>query len=308
VKIAYLMVVHKHPRLLKRAIGTLSTEDSGFFIHIDRKANIGEFSGVRGEDIFFSEVRIPVYWGEFSQVEATMELVRQALACSANYDYFVFMQGSDYPLRSGRYIHRFLEENRGWEFMNLVKIPAPGYPLSKINKLRYPSAQPVRRFAARVLGKLGLAQRDYRRYLGGLEAYAGNAWWTLSRDACKYIMEFAGRNPQVERYFRDTFTSDEMFFQTILGNSPLRPRVRNNLVYVDATWSIRGEQRHMIEDKHVRFFEAQEKVWVKDEWGSREILFARKFSDDNLDLLGRIDEMIKRKEEHGATSLPKGNS
>jgi len=52
--------------------------------------------------------------------------------------------------------------------MNLVKMPAPGYPLSKINTLTYPSDMPVRRFAARALAKLGLAQRDYRKYLKGL--------------------------------------------------------------------------------------------------------------------------------------------
>jgi hypothetical protein len=307
LKIAYLMLVHRHPRLLQRAIGTLSTEDCGFFIHIDRKADIGEFSSVRGENIFFSEDRIPVYWGEFSQVEATMALIRRALAFSINYDYFVFLQGSDYPLRSGRYIHKFLEENRGCEFMSLVKMPAPGYPTSKINGLRYPSDKPIRRFSTRVLAKLGLAQRDYRRYLGGLEAFAGHAVWTLSRDACRYILEFVDRNPHLEEYFRNTFTSDEMFFHTILGNSPLCPRLRNSLVYVDATWSIRGEQRHMLDDEHVSFFEAQDKVWVADEWGSREMLFARKFSDSRLDLVDRIDKMIRRKEEHGATSISSGD-
>jgi hypothetical protein len=97
-----------------------------------------------------------------------MLLVRQALGSSANYDYFIFLQGSTYPLRSGGYIQRFLEKNRDWEFVNLVKMPAPGYPLSKINTLRYPSDMPVRRVAARALAKLGLAQWDYRKYLNGL--------------------------------------------------------------------------------------------------------------------------------------------
>lgn len=299
------MTVHRNPRLLRSAIDKLSTENCAFFIHIDRKSDIREFSNIGGENIFFSEERVPVYWGEFSQVEATMRLIRRALACNTIFDYFVFLQGSDYPLRSGRYINRFLEENRGGEFMSLVKMPAPGYPLSKINKLRYPSDKPVRRFVTRFLGKLGLAQRDYRRYLGGLEAYAGHAWWTLSRDAAEYIVEFAKSNQHVDEYFRNAFTSDEMFFHTILGNSPFRSRIRNSLVYVDTDWSIRGEHRHMIDDENMRFFEAQEKVWVADEWGPREILFARKFSDDRWDLVERVDEMIRRKEHQPAEPLPR---
>lgn len=290
------MLFHKDPRLFKRSIETLSSEDCGFFVHIDRKSDIREFSAIGSDNILFCKQRIPVYWAEFSQVDATMLLIRQALASSSNYDYFIFLQGSTYPLRSGGYIQRFLEKNRGWEFMNLVKMPAPGYPLSKINTLRYPSDKPVRRFAARALAKLGLAERDYRKYLRGLEAYSGHACWALSRDACQYVAEFATSNPHVEQYFQGTFVPEESFFQTILGNSTLRSRIRKNLVYTDWTGSI-GDHPAMLNEEHVRFFEAQEKVWVEDEWGSGEMLFARKFSDDSLDLLQRIDDMIDRKEK-----------
>jgi Core-2/I-Branching enzyme len=305
MRIAYLILVHRNPRLLKRAIETLSSEDCGFFIHVDRKVNIQEFSAIYGNNVFFSEQRISVHWGEFSQVEATMQLMRQALACSANYEYFVFLQGSDYPLRSSKYIRVFLRANRGKEFISLVKMPAAGYPLSKINNLRYPSATPVLRFITRIMARLGLAQRDHRRYLGGLQAYAGQAWWTLSRQACCYILEFAACNPHLEKYFRNAFTSDEMFFHTILGNSPFGTRVRRNLTYVD--WSVHGDHPTTLTDGHVTFFEAQEKVWLEDEWGSGEALFARKFSDDNLDLLDRIDQLIGRKDEL-TTTFPRVNS
>ena len=294
MKIAYLMLFHKDPRLLKRAIETLSSEDCGFFVHIDRKSDIREFSTIGGDNTMFCEPRVPVYWAEFSQIEATRLLVREALASSANYDYFVFLQGSTYPLRSGRYIQRFLEKNRDLEFMNLVRMPAPGYPLSKINTLRYPSDRPVRRLAARALARLGLAQRDYRKYLRGLEAYSGHACWALSRGACEYVMEFDTSNPHVEEYFRNTFVPEESFVHTILGNSRIRSRIRRNLVYADWSTSI-GHHPAMLNSEHVRLFEAQENVWVEDEWGSGEMLFARKFSDDNLDLVERIEAMIKRK-------------
>jgi hypothetical protein len=295
MKIAYLMLVHRNPRLLKKAIEILSSEDCAFFIHVDRKANIQDFSEIAADNIFLSEHRILVYWAEFSNVEAIIQLIRQALSSSVKYEYFVFMQGADYPLRSGRYIQGFLEHNSGCEFMSMVKMPAPGYPLSKINTLRFTSDKPIRRFSSRVLAKLGLAQRDYRKYLGGLEAYAGDACWTLSRDACQYLVEFAESNPHVEKYFRDTHVPEESFFHTILGNSPLRHRFRRSLLYRD--WPVPGHHPAMLGDAHIRFFEEQEKVWVDDQFGPGEVLFARKFSDDNLGLLERIDVMIERKEQ-----------
>lgn len=273
----------------------LSTQDCGFFIHLDRKGDAARFTGIQDGNVFFSKERIPVYWGEFSQVEATLLLIRQALASSMRYDRLVFLQGSDYPLRSGCYIHEFFEKNGDGEFISLLKMPAPGYPLSKINLLRYPSNKPFSRFASRALAKLGLFRRDYTKSLGALEAYSGQACWALSRDACRYILDFSDQNPAVTKFFRNTFTSDEMFFHTILGNSSFRSRIRRNLVYLD--WAAGADHPILLGDEHLRFFEVNEEVRVDDEWGSGEVVFARKFSDGGLDLVDRIDRMIRRKDD-----------
>lgn len=294
MKIAYLMLVHNNPQLQKRAIEMLSSAGCSFFVHVDAKSDIQAFSGIRGEHVTFVEPRIPVYWGEFSQVQATMRLIRQALSCSASYDYLVLLQGADYPLRSGRYIRSFFAENRGLEFLSMVKMPAPGFPLSKINRLQYPSEKPLLQFAARVLGRLGLARRDYRKHLGDLQPYSGDACWALSREACRYVVEFSAQNPYVEQYFQNTESSDEMFFHTIFGNSPFRPRARRSLLYRDYPPTL--SRPALLTDKHVQFFDSQERVWVEDEWGSGEVLFARKFSDQKLNVIDRIDEVIRRGE------------
>src|SRR6187455_920183 len=136
MNIAYLMVVHKNPLLLFRAIRTLSYGDCGFFVHVDQKSDVRNFSAISGPNIFFSTKRIPVYWAQFSSIEAELMLIRQALESPIKFDYFVILQGSDYPLRSGRYIQRFFEQRNGCEFISMVKMPSPGFPLSKINTLR----------------------------------------------------------------------------------------------------------------------------------------------------------------------------
>ena len=294
MKVAYLMLVHRNPQLLARAIRALSTADSAFFIHVDRKSKIENFSGISGENVFFCERRIPVHWSEFSNIEAILCVIQQALSSPVKYDYFVLMQGADYPLRSSEYIHGFLDQNRGWEFMSLVKMPAAGYPLSKINIFRFTSDKPIRRFTLKVLAKLGLATRDYRKHLGDLDAYAGDACWALTRDACEYILEFTERNPHVSSYFRYTFVPEESFFHTILGNSPFRVRTRRSLLY--RYWPASGPHPELLTAEHLEFFEGQGKIWIEDQFGAGEALFARKFSDDNLDLLDRIDAMIRQKE------------
>jgi hypothetical protein len=180
--------------------------------------------------------------------------------------------------------------------MTIVKMPneQAGKPISRINTLRMPSSRPVYRFLTRVLAKVGMAHRDYRRYLGHLVPYSGLTWWALTREACEYILEFKERNPRVVRFYESTFAPEETFFHTALGNSHFFPRMRRNLLFED--WSGGGARPAMINEKHVAFFEAQDEVQVQDLNGPGELLFARKLSDENSEILDRIDRMIERKD------------
>lgn len=294
MRIAYLVMAHKNPKLIQKTIDRLSSPGCAFFIHIDKKVDISLFESIQGEQVFFADRRELVYWGEFSQVRAMLILIRQALADIRNYDYFALLCGSTYPIRSGNYIRRFLETHRGTEFMTLEKMPSAGKPLSRINTLRIPSNRPVGRLASRVLAKFGLAQLDFRKHIGNLEPYSGHTWWALSREACQHLSDYEKQNQGIVKFFENIFAPDESFFHTVLGNSQFRSRMRRNLFYED--WSDHGGHPAMISQKHVAFLESQDEVYLQDLHGPGELLFARKLSDESMDLVQQLDEMIKRKE------------
>jgi hypothetical protein len=107
-------------------------------------------------------------------------------------------------------------------------------------------------------------------------------------------------NPRVVHFFTDMFAPEESFFHTILGNSSFMPRVRRNLHYED--WSAQGSRPAMITAGHIQKLRKCDKIIVDDAFGSGEVLFARKLSDANLQLLQEIDEMIESKEQGGHTS------
>lgn len=300
MKVAYLMPVHRDPHVLKRAIAVLSAENCTFFIHVDQKADAREFTCIEAENVFFSKRRFPVYWAEFSQVQATILLMRQAMEHPGSCDRLVLLTGSTFPLRSGVYVKTFFEENHDLEFISTVRMPAPGKPISRISTKRFPSEKPARRLAGRALAKIGLARRDYVRSLGGLRPYSGGGSWALSRDACEYVLDFLTRNPGVEKYFQNTFAPDEVLFHTVLGNSPLLPRLRRDLLYDD--WCVSGPHPGMIDSGHIAFFESRGRVLVDDMYGVGEALFARKFSDARLDLVDRVESMIVRKESGALAS------
>ena len=112
MKIAYLIFAYKNPKLMARIIESLSCEDASFFIHIDRKSDFKQFSSIKGPNVFFTQKRLPVYWGEFSGNEAILILIREALAHPKIHDYFVLLSGSEYPLQTKEYIHQFFEVKR----------------------------------------------------------------------------------------------------------------------------------------------------------------------------------------------------
>jgi hypothetical protein len=59
----------------------------------------------------------------------------------------------------------------------------------------------------------------------------------------------------------------------------------------------------MITSRHVDLFESQGEVSAPDLHGPGEMLFARKFSDDDLPLVERVEEMIRKKDYQYAGDL-----
>jgi hypothetical protein len=273
---------------------SVGDEECAFFVHVDKKTPPEVFPMDGAPKLRFTE-RIPVYWGEYSQMQAILGLVRAAMASEQKFDYLVLITGACYPIRTGGYIKSLFAANPCQEYVDIVEVPGPGKPLSRLTTIRCESSRPIRRLLFRGLAKAGLAQRDYRKYLGNLKPYAGDGAWALSREACEYTLNYLAGHPEVENYFRNTFAPDEALIHTILGNSKFRARMRRNPVY--SVWpGSRNGHPAMISESDVALFESMDKVCRDDMHGPGEFHFARKLNDSLLRLVDRIDAMIERKE------------
>jgi hypothetical protein len=72
-----------------------------------------------------------------------------------------------------------------------------------------------------------------RRMTGGMRPYGGSGWWTLSRACIEMILARVAAEPSLERFFRTTACPDEMFFQTLVMDSPFADNVvSNNFRYI----------------------------------------------------------------------------
>lgn len=239
-----------------------------------------------------------VYWGEGSVVDATLNLVMEALKNCPEADYFCLLSGDSYPLQPPDYIEKFLLKNKGTEFitmsdhsrfrhrMNLQPVPS-----------KYKNKMVVS-FLIRALNRarINLVKacnycigRDDHSVVKDLELYGGSLWWTLSNSACCQIINFAKQNPNVVSFFKTRHIPDEMIYQTIIGNSPFKNRTRPHIVARRGTMTF--DKINCIRNKTI--------TSVTHVTGNknREILLARKFSDDSKPLTDLIDKLWLNKVE-----------
>lgn len=299
MNLAYLVLAHNTPNHLCKLIDALNSSNVEFFIHIDRKSDESLFQEkIHHQNVTFIRDRVSVYWGEFSTIEATLNLIREALNSQHKFDYLILISGSDYPLKSASYINDYFSQRVGTEFINLVEMPNQEVsklldrlykyqPQTLYNNSFYRTAN---RILSAVINNVLGWKRDYKKVLGNLKPYAGSQWWALSADACHYILSFVETNPKIVKFFNNTLTPDEIFFQTIIGNSQFRTKVAMNLTFTE--WES-VEHPELINIEQLQRLKKMDKIIENNVYGSGEMLFARKFKDESSELTDFIDNWIQ---------------
>jgi hypothetical protein len=299
MNIAYLILAHNNPGHLARLTQALAAENSAIFIHIDKKADIRPFLELAGENVHFTSKRVPVYWGDYSQIEAILTLIDTAMAGSQRYDYLVLLSGSDYPLRTAAQLEAHFVKYRGSEFINMVAMPSEvaSKPLSRLTdyKPRHGLKAILAAQVRRVLVKAGIISRtrDYKTCFGALIPYAGSTWWALTQGACAHIQNFVARNQRIMKFFVNTTCPDEMVFQTILGNSPFKEKVRRNLTYTD--WGRGGHSPSNIEMRHIELIRSEKVMMANDIYGQGELIFVRKVADPEI--VDQLQQFVQAQQE-----------
>ncbi len=295
MRIAYLILAHNNPSHLGRLINALSSDSSMFFVHIDKKSKIRDFKKIQQSNVFINKKRIVIYRSHFSMVSATLSLLKIAFENSQQFDRFVLLSGTDYPLHSSQYIEKFFSLNPTSEYINIIKMPADdhGKPISRLIKYKItPSKLDLVNKIMRKFMRIGIfpKERNYKKYLDNLIPYGGSQWWALTRDACSYILQFIEKNKSTVKFFRNTNHPEEMFFQILLGNSQFFQNMKRNLTFTD--WRPgKGWTPRWISEEHLELF-GSKSLESYDSFGPGELLFARKFSDDAFRIVEALDRLI----------------
>ena len=233
--LAHLILGHCRPNQLARLVRTIIHPDAVIFIHIDKRSALDEFLRELGPypSVRFVKKRIPVVWGGYSMVEATLNAITEILSLYPHCDFINLLSESDYPLKSAPVIHRFFKHHSGRSFMELHFMGSPWWEEAQVKIAKYHLVN--YRFPGKYLAERLINAITPRRTIpSGLVFTGRSQWMTLSAEHVKYIMSFVAENPKIIRFFKHTWGPDEFFFQTILFSSRYRNEIINdNLRYIE---------------------------------------------------------------------------
>ena len=285
----FLLLVHADPPQAKRLLRHLAPVGR-CFVHVDAKADMAAFE-VADPRVAFVSPRIDVRWGAISQVEATLQLMRTALAqCDpAQVSHFVLLSGSCYPLRPMDAFRAHLQAHAGTNFIKLMPLASTRKLHERVRHFWFYEDLPVdgRKFTrVRLLrGLLQLAGKFGRRSFPLVPAwYFGSQWWALTPETAGYLAAHP-HEAALKRFLRYAKAPDEIYFHTLLANSPLQHTVEP--VTGSGVWD--AANLHLIDPSLSRWFQAAdyEEVVASGRW------FVRKVgSDISRDLCDRLDSNL----------------
>jgi hypothetical protein len=278
MKVAYLIRAHHAPSLLERLVRRLTGDDAGVFIHVNRTTEDSVYDEMvsRLDDVASVRwvPRVVCRYGGFSLVEATLAGIDAIAGEGAAPAHTLLLSGQDYPLRARSEIEARLAAAGDSSYLHHYALPAEewegeGGGLDRIERIHLERV----RYRTRLL-KIPLVRR---KLPDGYRPYGGSAFWALSAPAFAYVHRFVRENPGFVKFFRHTLIPDELFFQTMLVNSPLRESLVN-------------EELHYVDWRAGTMQPATLGAGDLDRALGSGMLFARKFDPAATDLLDRLDE------------------
>ena len=239
VRIAYCLLVHKNPDQVKRLLQAIRHPGDRYYVNVfrarRRSARVpweAAFTECRDMSVEVA-YRYSSGWGNFNLVAATLDAMR--FFQRTEYDLFVNLSGQCYPIKPAEGI-RMPHEGGARTHMEYEGYPSEAFThgIDPISGRSYRKSELERfthwnyRIALREFGVVLKVPRWHKRLPEGLRPFRGSQWFYMKREHVNYVLEYLDRHPAVVRFFRRSSVPDDVFFQTVLLNSPHFSEVTNS--------------------------------------------------------------------------------
>ncbi len=284
-QIAFLLLCHKDPDGIIAQAKRLTAAGDSVAIHFDRRGAAADYAKLRealdpDPHIAFTRRRVKCGWGEWSLVEATLDLVATAVETFPQATHFYLLSGDCMPIKSADFSRRFLDAEdadyiESFDFFESDWIKT-GIKEERLHYRHY--------FNERTRKQLFYASLSLQQRLGlrrkvpdDLQVMIGSQWWCLRRGTVEAILDFCRRRPDVIRFFRTTWIPDETFFQTLVRHLVPEPQIRTRTL----TFLIFSDY-----GMPVTFYNDHYELLL-----AQDFLFARKISPEAMELKSRLGDL-----------------
>lgn len=236
---AILITAYKNFQHLEDIIDFFESDDFSIYIHIDKKSVLAEKERIRlveKKNVRLISSAYSINWGGLNHLKAILLLADEALKDKRN-TYFHLITGHDYPIKPISEFQRYFEDNSN-DYMEFHTLPYPAWKresggLDRLSRYNFYDIVDGRvgfgKFITNTLLSIqkiiGFKRQFYKNFPS---LYGGSTYWSLRRESVNYVFEYMAEHPNFLQRFKYSFCSEEIFFQTILLNSPLKENIINH--------------------------------------------------------------------------------
>ena len=214
------------------------------YIHIDKKhfpdaALIQKIRSLR--PVKWVSDHYTVNWGGRNHLRSYVLLAEEALKNPAIV-YFHLISGQDFPVKSLAHFKSFAHQSIRRDYLTHYKMPYKNWVNGGMNRVEYYNFYDV--LDAKKNGQWIQRLLRWQQQIGFKRKlskqvpplYAGDTWWSLTKETLQYVMDYTKEQPYLLKRMKHTFCAEEVYFQTVIMNSPFAENVVNdNLRYIDWT-------------------------------------------------------------------------
>ena len=259
MKQAYLIIAHNKVEQLKFLLSLLDYAKHDIFILFDKKSTITEEQKneltqiVSKSGVFFTR-EIPIYWGDYSQVEAELALFETA-AKQEQYSMYHLLSGVDLPLDTAENIYNFFDSRKEYNFLTMVSDEL--YIRNKVyERVAFKTMFPHLTLRTVNNNFLRSVLKIYRKFEVELQRifkvdcfkkfnlelkYASN-WCSLNKEAVDILLE---EKQLIATIFKNTKVNDELFIPTVLQKHQLLDTVYSIEPTNDKSTDFQGNLRYI---------------------------------------------------------------
>ncbi|MEE1022827.1 MAG: beta-1,6-N-acetylglucosaminyltransferase [Muribaculaceae bacterium] len=268
-------MAHNNFQVLQKLLEALDSENHDIFVHIDKKVKQLPHLRTQKSNLIILNRRIDVRWGHVSQVLAEYELFKSAKANDA-YSFYILLSGTHYPLLTSQNLYNYIEGYRGTSILTPLNFDRDEI----IRKTEYKhcffksssSKSKIIRVISNLLWRFALRLQCPKVNDSKVSAITKCSQWIV---ACDYDLDVILKHEsEMVKTFKYSLCPDELFIPYIFNNSNINPIYCRDFLFQEFSCASPVDLTHkdfsaIVESKSI---------------------FARKFTDKNIDLIFKIEK------------------